>query len=61
MVAEELRTIEEAVEPAAGRFAEMQAGHAGATAAATAGIEGTARLTGHEVLEEAVKRRLETA
>lgn len=65
MLAEKFGSIEEAVEPSARRLTEMQTGHAGATAAAAAGVEGASPLALDEVLKEAMQggleNRLETA
>lgn len=59
MFAEQVGSIQEAIEPTARRFPEMQAGHARSPSAPTAGVEGAPRFAGREILKEAVERRLE--
>src|ERR1700730_6772601 len=59
VLAEEPGAVEKAIEPPARRLAKVEAGHAGAAAATTAGVEGAAGFAPDEVLEEAVERGLE--
>src|SRR5579859_2235330 len=55
----EMGAIEKAVEPATGRLAEVETGHACAPAAATPGIECAPGFTRDEVVQEAIERCLE--
>ncbi len=59
MCPKELGAIQEAIEPATRRLAEMETCHARTASTATTGVERTPRLPSDEVLEGAVERGLE--
>ncbi len=54
----ERRPVEKPIEPPAGRFPQVEAGHAGTTAAIAAGIERAAGFAVHQVVQKAMQVRL---
>src|SRR5450759_972714 len=56
VVAEQLRAVEESVEPPTRWFAEVETRHAGASAATASWVESAARFTLNEIGEKAVQR-----